>query len=680
MRVNAALLRSMVVNLCLLLVSCVVGLALCELSLWLFYPKYRDLAEAQFHSHARRIWARTPNSRDWMHHPDTGLPHAFYHNNLALRQHRNFSATDLAAATTIGVFGDSFTENSGMPVHYSFTEPLDYLLNQSGKPFNVLNFGVDGYGPGQSLLHYEYFPYAEDLDHVFYVFCINDLWNLYETGLFHLDEAGRLERNEMIRASWWVPLIRRLQTTYLVLDVSGRWSSFLAEATINLEDLRRGYDERVKDERWRVMTDAFYHGRLANDELKNSLATFRQLIRYWKHQVENNGSTLSVVLLPNDPPQPFVVNLLKAEDVEVIDLYTCFGDADPAISDRPWNKSPYRFKKDHHWNEAGNRLAAVCLYRVLTEKTGLPPLSESRLREVLFQYYATFRDKIPLKVRGGSISLETTVAIRKKYAALEMNALLKDTQEKSLDLIVQPEKRIITSYFDVYLDRNHLFYVKEDCRPADTQAGFFVHGIPVNNSRFRDSGLPFDHWRFKLTWLGVKTERHGCVAKIPLPRYRLRYIRTGQFVPDEGRLWEGEGWTDPNRVGDKGPEFPGAAGTRIISSHFDVYLDGRDLVYHKAYCGPADRGAPFFLHVTPVDETDLPPERGEYGFHNLDFQPRSEFRADEFGCTIARRIPGYALRHIRTGQSVKDTQGNYLLLWEGDFSMNQGAGGEEGGP
>ena len=671
--------RNLFANLCLLLVSCVAGLALCELSLRLFYPTYRDLADAQLHFHARRIWARTPNFRDWMHHPDTGLPHPFYHNNLALRQHRNFSAADLAA-TNIGVFGDSFTENSGMPVHYSFTEPLDYLLNQSGTPFNVLNFGVDGYGPGQSLLHYEQFRYAEDLDHVLYVFCINDLWNLYETGLFHLDETGHLERNAAIRSSWWVALIRRLQTTYLVLDVSGRWASFLAAATINREDLRRGYDERVRDERWQVMVGAFRAERLTHDDPKNSLAIFRQLVRHWKHLVERNDSTFSVVLLPNDPPPPFVVALLQAEDVEVIDLHACFGEADPTSSDRPWKKSPYRFKKDHHWNEAGNRLAAVCLYRVLAEQTGLPPLSESRLREALFQYYATFRDEPPLQAgEGGSVSLETAAAVREKYTALEMNTLLKDIQEDRLDSIVQSEKRIITSYFDVYFDRNHLIYVKEECRPADTQAGFFVHGIPVNNGRFRDAGLPFDHWRFRLAWRGVKTERHGCVAKIPLPRYRLRYIRTGQFVPGEGRLWEGEGWTDPDRVGDERPEFPGAAGTRIIASHFDVYLDGRDLVYHKAHCGPADREAPFFLHVTPVAETDLPPERGASEFHNLDFQPRSAFRVDEFGCTIARRIPGYALRHIRTGQSVEDPQGNYVLLWEGEFSIAQGAGGEEGG-
>ena len=133
--------RKMCVNLGLPLVSCLVGLSRCEVSLRLFYPKYRDLAEAQFHQDARRLWARSPCARSRAHHPDTGLSRPLHYNNLALRQHRNFSEADLASATNVGVFGDSFVENVLMNAPYSFTEPLDYLLNRSGRRFNVLNFG-----------------------------------------------------------------------------------------------------------------------------------------------------------------------------------------------------------------------------------------------------------------------------------------------------------------------------------------------------------------------------------------------------------------------------------------------------------------------------------------------------------------------------------------------------------
>ncbi len=116
--------RKMRVNLCLLLVSCGGGLALCEGALRLFYPKYTPLVETHVSRDAERIWGPSPNSRRQARHPDTGAYHSLHHNNLGLRQHRDFSEAALAAATNIGVFGDSFVENVRMAAPYSFTEPL----------------------------------------------------------------------------------------------------------------------------------------------------------------------------------------------------------------------------------------------------------------------------------------------------------------------------------------------------------------------------------------------------------------------------------------------------------------------------------------------------------------------------------------------------------------------------
>lgn len=199
-------------------VSTLVGFKLlCEGSLRIFYPKYAPLAEARARFDTLRIWASRPNNRGEGFHPDTGLTHALHHNNLALRQHRNFSEADLASATNVGIFGDSFVENVRMDAPYSLTEPLDYLLNQRGRRFNALNFGVDGYGPGQSSLHYEGFRYADALAHVFYVYCENDLENLSSKKLFHLDEAGRLVQHEAIRSSWWATRMSRLHLPYLIL-------------------------------------------------------------------------------------------------------------------------------------------------------------------------------------------------------------------------------------------------------------------------------------------------------------------------------------------------------------------------------------------------------------------------------------------------------------------------------
>ena len=509
---RARYMRNVFANLCLLLGVCSVGLLLCEVALRLFYPKYRPLVEAQFRLDARGLFDRIPNSQDMQTHPDTLVPHAVHHNNLALRQHRNFSGADLTSTTNIGVFGDSFVENTWMSVQHSFTEPLDYLLNQRRRRFNVLNFGVNGYGPGQSFLRYENFRYAENLDHVFFVYCRNDLQNLSATGLFHLDDTGQLVRNEGIRETWWAPLIRRLHIPYLILDVSGRWSSFR----------QRG---PTRDQ-------------------KNLLAILVQLIRHWKHLVEHNGGTFSVVLLPNRP-EPVFADLLTAESVEVIDLYqACLGDADPAHPQRPWRQSPYRFKNDHHWNEAGNRLAAVCLYRVLEEKMGLPKWSEEDLREALFDYYAAFGDEISRKIaRGGrkTVSPETAAVIRETYLALERKSptRLRDLQAEIRELGAQPDKRVIASDFDVYLDRNHLIYVKQDCDSA-LRAAFFLHVIPVDERDLPEHRYLYGFDNLDFRHPGFQLDDKTCGVMRPLPAYAIRSIRTGQYVPGKGRLWEGK--------------------------------------------------------------------------------------------------------------------------------------------
>ena len=121
--------RKASVNLSLLLASLAVCLAAGEAYLRVFHPVYEYAAEAEYDLDAKRIWARGAHSASTGSHPDTGVRHLVIHNNLALRQHRNFSDGDLAAAVNIGVFGDSFTENRRLPSQYSFNEVLDYLLN-----------------------------------------------------------------------------------------------------------------------------------------------------------------------------------------------------------------------------------------------------------------------------------------------------------------------------------------------------------------------------------------------------------------------------------------------------------------------------------------------------------------------------------------------------------------------
>lgn len=213
-----------------------------------------------------------------------------------------------------------------------------------------------------------------------------------------------------------------------------------------------------------------------------------------------------------------------------------------------------------------------------------------------------------------------------------------------------PDKRIIGSDFDVYLDGNRLVYLKEDCGPPHNQASFFLHVIPIDEQR------DFERRRPKLG----KLSEERCLAQWNLPSYPIRLIRTGQYGRNGGRLWAREYSMEQKMSGEAVME-PIAREKRIISSFYDVYLDGKNIVYFKEECRPTDREATFFLQVTPV-APDIMPQ----GFDSVHFNR----------CTTEHRLPMYDIRHIRTGQYLPGEEGR--RLWGGEFAMelahvNQGA-------
>ena len=97
----------------------------------------------------------------------------------------------------------------------------------------------------------------------------------------------------------------------------------------------------------------------------------------------------------------------------------------------------------------------------------------------------------------------------------------------------------------------------------------------------------------------------------------------------------------------------------VIRSTYDVYLDGKRLVYVREECSAEDDDATFFLHLYPVDVADLPDSRQPDGFDNLDFDfLRFGFR--DWRCTALRILPDYGLAAIHTGQYVPGAG----RLWE----------------
>ena len=97
----------------------------------------------------------------------------------------------------------------------------------------------------------------------------------------------------------------------------------------------------------------------------------------------------------------------------------------------------------------------------------------------------------------------------------------------------------IRAYFDVYLDNERLIYFRSDCVAEDVGAPFFVHVYPADVGDLSSDrrSLGFDSFSFDLLDDGAMSD-DGCFTSFELPDYKIEGFLTGQFIRDEGNLWE----------------------------------------------------------------------------------------------------------------------------------------------
>ena len=83
--------------------------------------------------------------------------------------------------------------------------------------------------------------------------------------------------------------------------------------------------------------------------------------------------------------------------------------------------------------------------------------------------------------------------------------------------------------------------MKDDCAPADTAARVVLHLYPVDKGDLpayrREYG--FDNRSFNFDWRGGYFDGK-CITQEPLPDYPVARIRTGQWIPGEGNIWQAE--------------------------------------------------------------------------------------------------------------------------------------------
>ena len=519
--------------------SALAAIVVCEATLRLFFPKYESVAEGRhYHADTSRIWSPIPNSSHVHARPDTGTYVSVIYNEFGMRQHRPFDADELGQATNIAFFGDSFTENRGIRSAYSFTESLDYLLNlREGAAFNVLNFGVGGYGPGQQFISYQQFEHRDELDYVVYVFCHNDVRDFYRHGLFSLDESGELVATTDYRTSSWRSMLSRLHLTYLVLDVAQRVELRRVDHARPRPPVRWGID--IDGVERRAVRRRQEGSAFAGDAVDDSIAALQALLLRWKQDIEARGGKFHMALLPyihKDRVQETIPN-----EIDIIDLHGCFSDAIPNYS-----YQAVRFDNDYHWNEMGNMVAAHCLLRFLDEEAGLPPLSDDVLAQARYEYYRAVDlgdGWMPPSVwatQPATMRHDPDV-IRAKYLALD-----RGRGERLLQSVGDAEDAhlVVQADWDVYrvqgdaVRGDSLVYVKAPCDEADLASRFLLHveaadpaDLPPERQALGYANLDFDFAQNRGSWVGER-----CVVGADLPAYGIAAVRTGQYSMDNGEL------------------------------------------------------------------------------------------------------------------------------------------------
>ena len=193
-----------------------------------------------------------------------------------------------------------------------------------------------------------------------------------------------------------------------------------------------------------------------------------------------------------------------------------------------------------------------------------------------------------------------------------------------------------------------LLYAKADCAPAEYETRIFLHIHPEN-----PADLPFYQWQsgvdnreFPLRDYGVRSNGE-CSAVYPLPDYPIAAILTGQ-----SGIWETNLYPPANPNALRAAHAALADHPPAARSNFNLYLQNNRLLYLRETCAAADTAANFFLHITPQDIADLPPDRQAAGFANRDFAFARYGGFFDGKCLATIPLPDYPMAAVRTGQYI----------------------------
>jgi hypothetical protein len=247
-----------------------------------------------------------------------------------------------------------------MDQRFTFTS----LLNQSSNDIYFHNFGVAGYGIEQSFQNWIEKSSLIPFNVTLYVFCANDLRNIYEAKIFDMDKMrqGIIENISNYHVPWHISILGSLNLTYLFLEAYGKGLTVLKNMSEHRARSRDEFSESLKDDFLSASPSA---------ETNLIVEHFVNVLRKWKQMVEEKGGKFVVVIPPRDVDEKVSRKLLPLEFQRV--------PLNSLDKIRGLESYPMEFKNDGHWNEYGNLGAAIEVNQYFASK--LAPLGMKEFSE-----------------------------------------------------------------------------------------------------------------------------------------------------------------------------------------------------------------------------------------------------------------------------------------------------------
>lgn len=628
-------------------------------------------------------------------------------NSLGFMDREPVDSDRAAEGCHITIIGDSYVEAKEVPVSDKIQVRLEELATREKPNLDVTTsaFGIQRTGVVNQLPFYD--GYARDMspDLVVLVFVRNDLVD-NSTARYALmpghvpdrmpygqaakdsngdvrwlppradfDDAPPSSRDVEALNSWSNRTIYRLARVSYFIRWLGIRSKLIGGGDWVYERFRPSQDSIGRYQEWIHLEKRLDlpGGRMTTGDVITAGDDFTTWgftslgLEQFKRRADHDGAALIVLASYSaggrwDPSFELLSDIAESLNIPVVSQKDYIIRQGRRVEEAHWGEL------DNHWTPAGHRWSAEAIWEYVKEEwEGKCPEAEPQ-PDIMVDWIAVGETPNELEYEDTIQTFAKPFGLRHRIhtpegvAWVQSFPILDSEKYQSVYESITSRRPTVRSNWNVHIYDDGITYLKEQCDVEDANAIFFLHVAPEDKNDLPSDrqSVGFENLDFYFGLRGMAFDGR-CMASANLPEYEIESINTGQVAKNWSTHYnlassEIIDAVQEIRLSDRQPE---------IHSNFDIYIDDSRIIYVKDSCNANDRDTPFFLHVVPADEKDLPDGREESGFDNLDFELMQNGGESDGMCFAAVDMPEYDIASIRTGQFVRG-EGN---VWEASIEF-----------